>query len=69
MREYKIIVEIDRDGKVFSETKGFHGPMCIQALDDLFKDIVEFDAVNNTDDYYKKVETTDTTIKIGKVGK
>lgn len=68
MQEYKITVTIGHDGSIEADTKGFKGEACIDALEELLKDISEIQEIDKTDDYYKKVlenEKKYNTIKRG----
>ncbi|MBP6933062.1 MAG: DUF2997 domain-containing protein [Candidatus Methanofastidiosum sp.] len=68
MQEYKITVTIDNNGGIEAETKGFKGEACIDALEELLKDISEIHEIDKTDDYNKKVvqgEKNYITIKRG----
>lgn len=66
MKETKIIVTIDKNGQIKSETKGIKGPSCVDELEELFKDIAHFDKVQKTDEYYQEeITTTKTNVKRG----
>lgn len=54
MKETKIIVNIDSDGKISAETKGITGETCVAELENLLKDICNIETIEKTDDYYKK---------------
>ena len=40
MKEQRIIVEIDQEGRLSAEAEGFSGDACLQALDRLLEDVV-----------------------------
>ena len=39
MKEFRVEVEIDEDGNIVADTKGFHGPVCEKELDALFEGV------------------------------
>jgi len=56
MQEYKITVTIDNNGGIEAETKGFKGEACIDALEELLKDISEIkkSSTRRKELYYNK---------------
>lgn len=39
MKEFNVVIEIDENGNIIADTKGFHGKVCEQELDDLLKGV------------------------------
>lgn len=39
MKEFNIEIEIDENGNIIADTRGFHGTVCEQELDDLLEGI------------------------------
>ncbi|MBO7499993.1 MAG: DUF2997 domain-containing protein [Fibrobacterales bacterium] len=39
MKEYRVEIEIDDEGNITADTKGFHGPVCEKTLDELLEGI------------------------------
>ena len=39
MKEFNIEIEIDANGNIIADTRGFHGKVCEQELDDLLEGI------------------------------
>ena len=54
MKTKKIEILIDENGQINSETFGIEGKLCIEELEQLFKNIDDFKVVNHNSDYYKK---------------
>lgn len=63
MQEYNIEIEIDEDGNLMAETKGFKGETCVNELDTILKGL-EGDRSNKyKPEYYQKNSTLHNTIK------
>ena len=54
MKEEKIIIEIDEDGKITAEADGFIGKLCMKELEKILEDMPEIDDTKHKKDYYKK---------------
>ncbi|GHU47450.1 hypothetical protein FACS1894200_02840 [Spirochaetia bacterium] len=65
MAEQRIIVAIDRDGKIKAETQGFKGAVCLDALQELLGEIDDLESCGKTDEYYQKERVHATTKVIG----
>ncbi len=55
MKEEKIIIDIDENGKILAKTEGMTGEMCMDELNNLMKDIADLGnaSVKKTDDFYQ----------------
>lgn len=63
MQEYNIEIEIDEDGNLVAETKGFNGETCVNELDTILKGL-EGDRSNKyKPEYYQKNSKLQNTIK------
>lgn len=60
MKEEKIIIEIDEDGKITAEADGFIGKICMKELEKILEDMPEIEDTKYKKDYYKK----DTKIRL-----
>ena len=61
MKENKIVVEIDENGKINAETFGMEGVGCIDELNKLMRDLATLTDIEKKPDFYKcKVLKTNT---------
>ena len=65
MQEFTIEINIDEDAEVTAETKGFSGPVCVKALDEVLKNVGTETTFKNKPEFYKKnnVTTNKLTVK------
>ena len=54
MKEQRITVTIDADGKMSAKTNGIKGETCIEELEDLLSELAELDDVKHTKEYHEK---------------
>ena len=48
----EISIEIDENGEIFIETHGIKGPVCIDQVENLLKDLAIVSEINKSDEYY-----------------
>ena len=51
MKEQRIIVTIDAEGKMSAKTNGLKGKTCIEELEALLSELAELDDVHHTHEY------------------
>ena len=56
MREQRITVTIDADGKMSAKTDGLKGETCIEELEALLSELAELDDVKHTREYRKRTQ-------------
>ncbi len=66
--EKRIEIEIDPDGKIYAKTEGIKGEACLEELEKLLSEIAIMSEFHKTDEYYQKVNTSQTTKQINKLG-
>ncbi|MHA1766537.1 MAG: DUF2997 domain-containing protein [Promethearchaeota archaeon] len=54
MKEEKIIIEIDEDGKITADAEGFTGKICVKELEKILEDMPEIKKIEHKKEYYKK---------------
>jgi hypothetical protein len=54
MREQRITVTIDAEGKMTAKTSGLKGETCIEELEALLSELAELDDVEHTREYQEK---------------
>ena len=54
MKEQRITVTIDADGKMSAKTDGLKGETCIEELEALLSELAELDDVEHTREYREK---------------
>ena len=54
MKEQRITVTIDADGKMSAKTNGLKGETCIEELEALLSELAELDDVKHTREYQEK---------------
>ena len=54
MREQRITVTIDAEGKMSAKTDGLKGETCIEELEALLSELAELDDVKHTREYKEK---------------
>ena len=54
MKEQRITVTIDADGKMSAKTNGLKGETCIEELESLLSELAELDDVKHTREYHEK---------------
>ena len=54
MREQRITVTIDAEGKMSAKTDGLKGETCIEELETLLSELAELDDVTHTREYREK---------------
>lgn len=54
MKEYRVEIEIDDEGNVTADTKGFHGPVCERTLDELLEGIEGPSSDKKKPEYFAK---------------
>ena len=54
MKEQRITVTIDADGKMSAKTNGIKGETCIEELKALLSELAELDGVQHTREYHEK---------------
>lgn len=54
MREQRITVTIDAEGKMSAKTNGLKGETCIEELEALLSELAELDDVKHTKEYNEK---------------
>ena len=54
MKEFNIEIEIDEDGNIFADTKGFHGKVCEPTLNELLKGIEGKSSKKKKPEYFIK---------------
>ena len=54
MREQKIVVTIDADGKMSAKTTGLKGETCIDELEALLSELAELEDIEHTREYQEK---------------
>ncbi|HIG20509.1 MAG TPA: DUF2997 domain-containing protein [Candidatus Poseidoniales archaeon] len=54
MKEQRIVVTIDADGKMSAKTTGLKGETCIEELEALLAELAELDGVEHTREYHEK---------------
>lgn len=54
MKEQRITVMIDADGKMSAKTNGIKGETCIDELEALLSELAELDDVQHTREYHEK---------------
>ena len=54
MKEQRITVTIDADGKMSAKTNGIKGETCIEELEALLSELAELDDVKHTKEYHEK---------------
>jgi hypothetical protein len=69
MREQRITVTIDADGKMSAKTNGIKGEACIEELEALLTELAELDEIEHTREYHEKdpraAQSTQSNIKLG----
>lgn len=63
MKEFNIEVEIDEDGNIIADSKGFHGKICEQELSDLLEGIEGDSSDKKKPEYFAK-ETNQLSGKV-----
>lgn len=63
MKEFKIEIEINEDGSILADSKGFHGPLCEQALNDLLDGIDGEFSDKKKPEYFSKEKSAQTIKK------
>ena len=64
MKEFNIEIEIDENGNIIADTKGFHGKVCEKELDDLLEGIDGDSEAKKKPEYFAKEKiTANTNIK------
>jgi len=53
MKEEKIIITIDKTGKIIADAQGFEGEICIKDMEVLLKDIAPVHKISKKDEYYQ----------------
>ena len=66
--EQRIEIEIDPDGKIYAKTEGLKGEACLEELEKLLSEIAIMSEFHKTDEYYQKVNISQTTKQINKLG-
>lgn len=62
MKEQKIIISIDEDGKIIADAEGFKGSFCVSEIEELLKEVAKIDKIDKKPDYYDDgVRQTQTT--------
>ena len=54
MKEHRITVTIDADGKMSAKTSGLKGETCIEELEALLSELAELDDIEHTREYQEK---------------
>ena len=54
MKEQRIVITIDADGKMSAKTYGLKGETCVQELELLLSELAELDDIIHTREYYEK---------------
>lgn len=54
MKEFNIEIEIDEDGNIVADSKGFHGKVCEQELNDLLNGIEGDSSEKKKPEYFAK---------------
>ena len=54
MKEQRITVTIDADGKMSAKTNGIKGETCVEELEALLSELAELDDVQHTREYHEK---------------
>ena len=54
MKEQRITVTIDAEGKISAKTDGLKGETCIEELEALLSELAELDEVKHTREYREK---------------
>ncbi len=54
MREEKILITIDRYGKITADAEGFQGEVCMKDLEVLLKDIAPVQQIDKKDEFYQR---------------
>ena len=54
MKEQRITVTIDADGKMSAKTNGLKGETCIEELEALLSELAELEDVKHTREYHEK---------------
>ena len=54
MKEQRITVTIDAEGKMTAKTSGLKGEACIEELETLLSELAELDDVEHTREYHEK---------------
>ena len=54
MKEQRITVTIDAEGKMTAKTSGLKGEACIEELEALLSELAELDDVEHTREYHEK---------------
>ena len=65
MNDEKIIVVINEDGGIVAETSGFHGPACIQALEELLCSLGDEAGRKTKDEYYEEKKSSAIAVQRG----
>ena len=64
MKEFNIEIEIDENGNIIADTKGFHGKVCEKELDDLLEGIDGDSEDKKKPEYFAKEKIiSNTSIK------
>jgi hypothetical protein len=63
MREQRIVVTIDADGKMSAKTSGLKGEACIEELEALLSELAELEDVEHTREYKEKNPTASQKAK------
>ena len=54
MKEQRITVTIDAEGKMTAKTSGLKGEACIEELEALLSELAELDDIEHTREYHEK---------------
>lgn len=66
MSEQKIIIRANEKGELSVETKGIHGPTCVDEINKLLDEIAFITDRKNTDEYYMKgTVKAQSNVKVG----
>ena len=63
MKEQRITVTIDADGKMSAKTSGLKGETCIEELEALLSELAEIEDVKHTREYHEKDPTASQKTK------
>tara|TARA_B100001989_G_C24413877_1_gene400465 strand:+ start:411 stop:632 length:222 start_codon:yes stop_codon:yes gene_type:complete len=62
MKEQRITVTIDAEGKMTAKTAGLKGEACIEELEALLSELAELDDIEHTREYHEKDPSLGQTI-------
>ena len=62
MKERKIIITVDEDGKISADTLNYQGAICLKEMEKLLEGFEEIEKEDKKPDFYKQESKVDTRV-------